>query len=133
MGAIERLVGDWWGQLTPQQRAAAAPPPPRECANPPALGPPSELNTAQFLGYERPVIFVNGKFPSPTIEGEVGDRVIIEFVNLLGEPASVHWHGIRQAREWAVADWARRRCGALKRIPFLFRTSSAFLPSQAPS
>ena len=114
-------------------RRGGAPPPlhSRPHCLPHAL--PTARPAAPHPGYTRPLIFINGKFPGPTIEGEVGDRVIIEFVNLLGEPASVHWHGIRQAREWAVADWARRRCGALKRIPFLFRTSSAFLPSQAPS
>ena len=52
--------------------------------------------TANPDGNERPVILVNGKFPGPTITGAVGDRLIIEFINLLDEPSSIHWHGIRQ-------------------------------------
>ena len=47
-------------------------------------------------GVEREVILLNGKFQGPTIRGNVGDRIIVEFYNLLDEPASIHWHGIRQ-------------------------------------
>ena len=47
-------------------------------------------------GVEREVILLNGKFQGPTIRGNVGDRIIVEFYNLLDEPSSIHWHGIRQ-------------------------------------
>ena len=70
----------------------------------------STLPSSPLPGYERPVIFVNGKFPSPTIEGEVGDRIVVEFINLLGEPASLHWHGVRQARR---AGWTGRGGGVV--------------------
>jgi FtsP/CotA-like multicopper oxidase with cupredoxin domain len=36
----------------------------------------------------------NGSTPGPTIEAVEGDRVRIFVTNRLGEPTSVHWHGI---------------------------------------
>ena len=36
----------------------------------------------------------NGSTPGPTIEGVEGDRVRIYVTNHLGEPTSVHWHGL---------------------------------------
>jgi FtsP/CotA-like multicopper oxidase with cupredoxin domain len=36
----------------------------------------------------------NGQTPGPTIEAVEGDRVRILVTNRLGEPTSVHWHGI---------------------------------------
>jgi FtsP/CotA-like multicopper oxidase with cupredoxin domain len=36
----------------------------------------------------------NGTTPGPTIEAVEGDRVRIYVTNTLGEPTSVHWHGI---------------------------------------
>lgn len=36
----------------------------------------------------------NGSTPGPTIEAVEGDRVRIYVTNRLGEPTSVHWHGI---------------------------------------
>ena len=35
----------------------------------------------------------NGTFPGPTIEGDVGDLLIVHFYNFLPEPTIVHWHG----------------------------------------
>jgi FtsP/CotA-like multicopper oxidase with cupredoxin domain len=36
----------------------------------------------------------NGQTPGPTIEAVEGDRVRILVTNQLGEPTSIHWHGI---------------------------------------
>ncbi|KAF5024233.1 hypothetical protein F66182_3690 [Fusarium sp. NRRL 66182] len=45
--------------------------------------------------FERPVIGINGKWPIPTIEVDIGDRVIINVVNSLGnESTSLHFHGL---------------------------------------
>jgi iron transport multicopper oxidase len=45
----------------------------------------------------RPVIGINGKWPNPAIEATVGDRIIINLHNQLGnETASLHFHGIYQ-------------------------------------
>ncbi|KAG4442994.1 hypothetical protein IFR05_001525 [Cadophora sp. M221] len=53
--------------------------------------------TAAPDGFTRQVIGINGKFPLPTIEGDVGDRIIISVYNNLGdESTSIHFHGLDQ-------------------------------------
>lgn len=47
-------------------------------------------------GYEVDVVLVNGKYPAPTIWANAGDRIIVEYVNLLGQPSTIHWHGQKQ-------------------------------------
>ncbi|KAI8720510.1 hypothetical protein NCS52_00496300 [Fusarium sp. LHS14.1] len=45
--------------------------------------------------FERPVIGINGKWPIPTIEVDIGDRVIINAHNNLGnQSTSLHFHGL---------------------------------------
>lgn len=45
----------------------------------------------------RPVIGVNGQFPCPTINVNVGDQLIVHVKNSLGnESTSIHWHGMHQ-------------------------------------
>ncbi|KAF4470013.1 Iron transport multicopper oxidase FET3 [Fusarium albosuccineum] len=45
--------------------------------------------------FERPVIGVNGKWPIPRIEADIGDRVIINTQNNLGnQSTSLHFHGL---------------------------------------
>ena len=45
----------------------------------------------------RPVIGINGKWPCPTIHANVGDRVVVNVNNKLGnETTSLHWHGLNQ-------------------------------------
>ncbi|KHO01937.1 Cupredoxin [Metarhizium album ARSEF 1941] len=47
--------------------------------------------------FERPVIGVNGKWPIPRIECNVGDRLIINVNNQLGnQSTSLHFHGLFQ-------------------------------------
>lgn len=48
----------------------------------------SEGTTLNMMTY-------NGSFPGPLLEANVGDRVIVHFKNNLGEPTTVHWHGLR--------------------------------------
>lgn len=36
----------------------------------------------------------NGSVPGPTINANVGDKLICHFYNFLGEPTSIHWHGV---------------------------------------
>ena len=43
-------------------------------------------------------MLINGKHPGPTIWSDAGDRVIVEFVNLLGVPSTLHWHGQKQIK-----------------------------------
>ncbi|KAK0118499.1 hypothetical protein ONS95_007390 [Cadophora gregata] len=53
--------------------------------------------TAAPDGFTRKVIGINGKFPLPTIEGNVGDRIIVNVYNALGdESTSIHFHGLDQ-------------------------------------
>lgn len=44
------------------------------------------------------ILSVNGMFPGPTIEGEVGDVLQILVKNRIsdGQNTSIHWHGIEQ-------------------------------------
>ncbi|KAN0093790.1 Ferroxidase [Hyaloscypha variabilis] len=48
-------------------------------------------------GFGRPVAGINNRFPCPPIEATVGDRVIVNLNNKLGnETTSLHFHGIYQ-------------------------------------
>ncbi|KAH8661666.1 Cupredoxin [Tricladium varicosporioides] len=48
-------------------------------------------------GVSRPVIGINGRWPCPPIEINVGDRVIVNIKNNLGnETTAIHWHGLFQ-------------------------------------
>ena len=38
---------------------------------------------------------LNNSCPGPLITAEKGDILEVEFTNLLGEPTTLHWHGIR--------------------------------------
>ncbi|KAL8999872.1 MAG: hypothetical protein Q9169_001413 [Polycauliona sp. 2 TL-2023] len=51
--------------------------------------------TAQPDGFSRPTIGINGEWPIPQITANVGDRVIINVVNGLGnQSTSLHFHGL---------------------------------------
>lgn len=40
---------------------------------------------------------INGQWPCPTLEANVGDKVVIQVTNKLeNETTSLHWHGILQ-------------------------------------
>jgi iron transport multicopper oxidase len=48
-------------------------------------------------GFERPVVAINGQFPLPTINVTLGDQIIINAVNNLGNSsATLHFHGLYQ-------------------------------------
>ncbi|KAJ5099685.1 Multicopper oxidase abr1 [Penicillium argentinense] len=48
-------------------------------------------------GFERPVIGINGQWPCPQVDVEVGDRVIVDVYNGLGNQSTgIHWHGFHQ-------------------------------------
>ncbi|KND94156.1 Iron transport multicopper oxidase FET3 [Tolypocladium ophioglossoides CBS 100239] len=45
--------------------------------------------------FERPVIGINGQWPIPTIEADIGDRIVINVNNQLGnQSTSLHFHGL---------------------------------------
>ncbi|MBK6694346.1 MAG: multicopper oxidase family protein [Myxococcales bacterium] len=41
------------------------------------------------------VLAFNGTVPGPLLQARAGDRLIVHFKNELGEPTTVHWHGLR--------------------------------------
>lgn len=48
-------------------------------------------------GVERPVIGINGEWPCPPIEVDLGDTVIVNMYNALAnQSTSLHWHGLHQ-------------------------------------
>ncbi|CAG8442639.1 2339_t:CDS:2 [Diversispora eburnea] len=49
-------------------------------------------------GFERTVWTVNGQYPGPLIIANKGDSLVIKVINNLGEPATIHWHGIFQRK-----------------------------------
>ncbi len=46
-------------------------------------------------GKEVVMMTYNGEAPGPVIRAHVGDEVIVHFDNLLDEPTTIHWHGLR--------------------------------------
>ena len=51
--------------------------------------------TAQPDGFSRPVIGVNNQWPIPPITATVGDRVVVNVQNQLGnQSTSLHFHGL---------------------------------------
>ena len=47
--------------------------------------------------FERPVMGINGQWPIPTIVASVGDRLIVNVKNSLGNAStSLHFHGLYQ-------------------------------------
>ena len=45
--------------------------------------------------FERPTIGINGQWPLPQITANVGDRVVVNVLNQLGnQTTSLHFHGI---------------------------------------
>lgn len=48
-------------------------------------------------GFTRPVIGINGRWPCPLIEANVGDTIVVHLTNLLGnETSGLHFHGVNQ-------------------------------------
>src|SRR5216683_1101943 len=48
-----------------------------------------------FTGVAGTATAVNGSVPGPILRWREGDTVTIAVTNKLGEPSSIHWHGIR--------------------------------------
>ena len=47
----------------------------------------------------------NGQNPGPTLHANVGDRVVVELTNELGEPTTIHWHGMDVPFEMDGVTW----------------------------
>jgi len=48
-----------------------------------------------FFEFQTPVWSYNDQIPGPTLRGKVGSTLVINFLNNLKEPSSIHWHGLR--------------------------------------
>ena len=47
--------------------------------------------------FPRPVIGINGQWPCPQIDVNLGDHLVVNIYNNLGnESTGLHWHGINQ-------------------------------------
>jgi iron transport multicopper oxidase len=45
----------------------------------------------------RPVIGINGQWPCPTLKASIGDNVVVNVHNQLGnQSTALHWHGLYQ-------------------------------------
>ncbi|EST05673.1 Multicopper oxidase, type 3 [Kalmanozyma brasiliensis GHG001] len=44
-------------------------------------------------GTTKQMRLVNGRFPGPLIEGNIGDRIIVHIQNEMPVPTTIHWHG----------------------------------------
>ncbi|CAD6885203.1 unnamed protein product [Tilletia controversa] len=44
-------------------------------------------------GVTRRMLVVNGKFPGPTIEANLGDQIVVHVNNQLSNLSTIHWHG----------------------------------------
>ncbi len=50
----------------------------------------------------------NGQVPGPTIEGNVGDTLVVQLRNGLPEPTTIHWHGLRVPAEMDGTERVQR-------------------------
>jgi FtsP/CotA-like multicopper oxidase with cupredoxin domain len=95
------------GPDTRPERLSAAPAPAGPLTGPPVLQNESSVpGTVEVTitaaparlslvpGAETDVYAYNGRIPGPTLELTEGDRVTIRFRNDLGEPTTIHWHGL---------------------------------------
>jgi FtsP/CotA-like multicopper oxidase with cupredoxin domain len=48
-----------------------------------------------FFDTQTPVWSYNGQIPGPVIHGKEATTLVIDFLNKLKEPSSIHWHGLR--------------------------------------
>lgn len=46
-------------------------------------------------GTQTPGLAFNSSFPAPIIRAKQGQRLRVNFINRLGQPTTIHWHGIR--------------------------------------
>ena len=70
----------------------------------------------------------NGSIPGPTIEGKVGDTLIVHFTNLLPEATTIHWHGLELPANMDGSNIAQHPipAGGTYRYEFKFLRASTF-------
>ena len=70
----------------------------------------------------------NGSIPGPTIEGKVGDKLIVHFRNLLPEETTIHWHGLELPANMDGSNISQRPIppGGTYQYEFTFFRASTF-------
>jgi len=48
-----------------------------------------------FFDTQTPVWSYNSQIPGPVVRGKEGSTLVVNFLNNLKEPSSIHWHGLR--------------------------------------
>ncbi|CAG8558802.1 570_t:CDS:2 [Diversispora eburnea] len=72
-------------------------------------------------GVERKVWSVNGQYPGPLIHANKGDRLVVNVTNNLGDPATIHWHGIFQRKtNWYDGVPGQTQCPIPSRVCFTY-------------
>ncbi|MBK8979274.1 MAG: multicopper oxidase family protein [Planctomycetes bacterium] len=54
----------------------------------------TEVDIEFVPGVRTRAMAFNGTIPGPTIDAQVGDTLIVHFVNMLPEATTLHWHGV---------------------------------------
>ncbi|KAK0717263.1 multicopper like protein [Lasiosphaeria miniovina] len=64
-------------------------------------------------GVVRDMLFLNGKFPGPLIEANIGDTLLVNVTNGLSDNStSIHWHGLYQnGTNWFDGTTGVTQCG----------------------
>jgi FtsP/CotA-like multicopper oxidase with cupredoxin domain len=70
----------------------------------------------------------NQQNPGPTLHANLGDTIIVDFTNRLGEPSTIHWHGMHVPFEMDGVAWmgAPIADGATFRYEFVATKSGTF-------
>ena len=81
--------------LPGQTLTEARPSEPRSLADGDTLHLTAEL-VARTIGGRRYTMYgFNGQYPGPRLTVRQGTSVVVDFVNHLDQPTSIHWHGVR--------------------------------------
>ncbi|CAD6885205.1 unnamed protein product [Tilletia laevis] len=63
-------------------------------------------------GINRRMLVVNGKYPGPTIEANLGDRIVVHVTNKMSNITTIHWHGqLQNGTNWQDGVFATTECG----------------------
>lgn len=76
-------------------------------------------------GYNKSMILVNGQFPGPTIEANLGDTIQVTVHNAIANPeegTAIHWHGLPQTRTpWYDGVPSSSQCPIAPGESFVYR------------
>ncbi|RDW87987.1 multicopper oxidase-2 [Coleophoma cylindrospora] len=72
-------------------------------------------------GVERTVLAINGMFPGPVVEVNVGDRILVNLTNHMSNATTMHWHGLYQnGTNWMDGVNSITQCGIPPNTSFLY-------------